>query len=190
MSNNHPCTGCPARQFCQCVSFNVIPALSAGQESKFDRNSVDMLVILNGRSGTNVLQTRPSAQPDTSVSDYLPTHEEDARGYLLYVGYSSNNRRRMRARVACGLFSLALDKARLVGATRLAVVLERAQFVEGLREVAAVLACRALHAEVTEPIEVQVICRLEDANDIKAGLEEPGAPRCQRCYTPGREESA
>lgn len=189
MSSNHTCAGCPSRQFCRCITFNVIPALSAGQESKFDRNSIDMLIILNGRSGTNVLQARPSSQPDTSVSDYMPTHEEDARGYLTYVGYASNNRTRMRSRVACGLFSLALDKACLVGAKRLAIVLERAQFVEGLREVAAVLACRALHAEVTEPMEVQVLCRLEDVNDINAGLDEPEAPRCQNCYTPGREAS-
>lgn len=170
--------------------FIFTPALTPGQEDKFDADKTDLFIALNGRSDiTASLVSSDQAKTDATVAEFA-VQPIAARAHLIFAGYSQISFGGMRT--ACGIFEMGLVAAHRYGAKRVTVPISSNQFRGDLDKLAAVLRCRVDRFVENHPdtslVEMEILCSKSDLAKIKSAMN-PKGQLCDHCFHKKHDES-
>ncbi len=166
-------------------TFKVIPCLSVFHEHDFDPDVIDLFVVLNARAGLGPLYDAINLLPAGADDRFVRSENTiAARAELIFAGFPKSNWRDLR--VACGIFAAALKQAAMLDCKKIALLVTREQFRGDLTQLVQALACRAsvfakAEGETLKLEEIQILCRVEDAELITNGLK-PGGKLCTACF--------
>ena len=107
-----------------------------------------------------------------------------ARAELIFAGFPKSSWRDLL--VACGIFAAALKQAAMQDCKKIALLVTREQFRGDLTQLVQALSCRAsvfakAEGENLKLEEIQILCRIEDADLIANGLK-PVGKLCTACF--------
>lgn len=166
------------------VAFLITPALSNGHESEFDPEASDLFVVLNGRAGVTTFLDK-SDQP-RKYDPITDSSERRVAGSAHLVLACFNQSTPGNLRVACGFLQVALETAQRVGARRMTILLDRAQFSGKLDALVSTINCRvaAFFGSLKEEpaiAEIEFLSTIQDVDTIKAGFKAEN-PLCATCF--------
>lgn len=165
------------------AKFIFTPALTPGQENKFDSDKTDLFIALNGRSDIIAsLLASDRSKVDATVAEYA-IQPIAARAHLIFAGYSQVSFGGLRT--ACGIFEMGLEAAHRYNAKRVTFPISTNQYRGDLKFLAATLRCRIDRFCENNPgttvCEFEILCQKDQLSQLKQAMN-PKGQICDSCF--------